>query len=93
MLGFFGLSPMSVIMIAIVAIMLFGSDLPEVARKFGARYREFRRAINDVQQQFRDISNDTRDAFSADDKPAGRSYEEEDDEDDEPAAPKFKPPA
>ncbi len=91
----FGLSPLSIIVIAVIAIMLFGSDLPEVARKFGSRYRELRRAINDVQQQFREIQNDTKDALTVDDKPHGKRFVEDDDEEDdaEPAAPKFTPPA
>jgi len=92
----FGLSPFSIIVIAILAIMLFGADLPEVARKFGARYRELRRAINDVQQQFREIQRETTSAMTVDDKPENdskRSFVDDEDEPDEPSAPKFKPPA
>ena len=95
MLAFFGLSPLSIIVIAVIAVMLFGSDLPQVARKFGSRYREFRRAINDVQQQFREIQNETTQALSIDEQPHSKGFveEEEAEEEQEPSAPKFTPPA
>lgn len=86
---------MSMIVIAVVAIMILGGDLPDVARKFGGRYRDLRRSINDVQAQFRDIQRETESAFKIDDKPESKSksfVEDESDDDDEPSAPKFKPP-
>ncbi|QDV64423.1 Sec-independent protein translocase subunit TatA/TatB [Crateriforma conspicua] len=89
----FGLSPFSLILIAIIAIMLFGSDLPEVARKFGSRYREFRRSINDVQQQFREIQRETSDALKVDTSDDHRRAELDDEEEDEPQAPRFTPPS
>ena len=42
----FGLGPFEMVVIGVIAIMLFGGNLPEVARKLGGSYREFRRGLN-----------------------------------------------
>ena len=44
-----GIGSFELIMIAAVAVMLFGSKLPEVARSVGQSYTQFRRGINDIQ--------------------------------------------
>lgn len=88
-----GISPFSLIVIALIAIMLFGSDLPEVARKIGGRYREFRRALGDVQQQFREIEHETTQVMSTADSDVADRSTELDDEPEEPQAPKFTPPS
>ena len=49
----FGLSPFELVVIGVIAVILFGGNLPDVARKLGGSYREFRRGLNEVQQQFR----------------------------------------
>jgi len=36
---------------AIVAILLFGKNLPDVARKFGGMYRDFRKSLDDLRSQ------------------------------------------
>ena len=36
------------VVVAFVALMLFGGRLPEMMRKFGASYREFKRGLEDV---------------------------------------------
>ncbi|WP_428306777.1 Sec-independent protein translocase subunit TatA/TatB [Lacipirellula sp.] len=40
----FGIGEMA--LLAIVALLLYGSDLPEVARTWGKAYQEFRRNLN-----------------------------------------------
>ena len=47
----FGLGPSELLIVGIVAILLFGKNLPQVAAKFGKHYREFRRSLNDIQSQ------------------------------------------
>lgn len=49
----FGLGPLELMVVGVVAVMLFGSKLPEVARSLGGSYREFKRGLHDVQEQFR----------------------------------------
>ena len=87
----FGLGPTEAIVIAVIAVLLFGSKLPEVARQLGGSYRELRRSLNDVQQQFRMAEYEAKKSFSIDDPPKKKDVDSED-EFDEPAAPKFKPP-
>ena len=91
----FGLGPFEMVVIGVIAVLLFGGNLPEVARKFGGSYREFRRGLNEVQQQFRVAEFEAKKAISIDDKKSSTSSSSEDDEDDDvqtPSAPKFTPP-
>ncbi len=90
----FGFGPFEAMVIGIIAVVLFGGNLPEVARKLGGSYREFRRGLNEVQQQFRMAEYEAKQALSMDDSPKSISVdEEEDDEPSEPSAPKFTPPS
>lgn len=93
----FGLSFFEMSVIGIIAVVLFGGNLPEVARKFGNSYSQLRRSLNEVQQQFRDAQRDVDRALSVDDNAKSSSrtagYEEEDDPSPEPSAPKFTPPS
>ena len=87
----FGLGPTELVVIGVIAVLLFGSKLPDVARQLGGSYHEFRRGLNDVQQQFRTAEYDLKKSFSLEDSPK-KIADEEDEEPSEPAAPKFKPP-
>ena len=87
----FGLSPFELAVIGAIAVVLFGGNLPEVARKLGGSYREFRRGLNEVQQSFREAEREASRAMSMDDPPKQTTFEE--DEPEEPAAPKFTPPS
>jgi sec-independent protein translocase protein TatA len=86
----FGLGPFEMVVIGVIAVVLFGGNLPEVARKLGGSYREFRRGLNEVQQQFRMAEYEAKKTFSVD----STSTSEQDDEDEpaEPTVPKFTPP-
>ena len=88
----FGLGPFEMVVIGVIAVILFGGNLPEVARKLGGSYREFRRGLNEVQQQFKVAEYEAKKTFSADDSPSS-DLEEEEEESSEPSAPKFKPPS
>ena len=44
-----GIGGLEIVMIAVIAVMLFGSKLPEVARSVGQSYTQFRRGLNDIQ--------------------------------------------
>lgn len=89
----FGLGPFELVVIGVIAVILFGGNLPEVARKLGGSYREFRRGLNEVQQQFRMAEYEARKTFtSLDDPKSSASSEEDEDETSGPSAPKFTPP-
>ncbi|MGB0599111.1 MAG: Sec-independent protein translocase subunit TatA/TatB [Rubripirellula sp.] len=90
----FGLGPFEMVVIGVIAVMLFGGNLPEVARKLGGSYREFRRGLNDVQQQFRVAEYEAKKTLEMDDKTVSSSTMDDDDEEsNEPSAPKFTPPS
>lgn len=83
----FGLSFQELLVIGVVAILLFGKNLPDVAKRFGGMYRDFRKSLDDLRSQV-----DFRDTFdSAPSKPrqVRKTYS---DDYDEVSAPKFEPP-
>lgn len=48
----FNLSPMHLLVILVVALLLFGNRLPEVARSLGRAFNEFKRGLRDVNEGF-----------------------------------------
>ena len=81
----FNLGPAEMVAFGIIAILLFGSKLPEVARKLGGRYRDFRKSIGDFQREFQNWDRDPPP------KPVQRTYEEQTPSSIS-ATPKFTPP-
>jgi len=80
----FGLSPMELMIVGAIALLLFGSRLPEVARGLGKSVVEFKRGLNGIQDEL------TGNAPAPSYTPPRASRAREDRE--EPAAPKFEPP-
>jgi sec-independent protein translocase protein TatA len=89
----FGLNPGELMIVAVIAILLFGSKLPEVAKSLGGSYREFRRGLNDMQKQFQDVEREVTRAIDAPVKKKIADAADDEDTQREPAAPKFTPPA
>ena len=89
----FGLSPFEMMVIGVIAVVLFGGSLPDVARKAGSVYREFRGRLNDVQREFRNAEYEARRTFNAADPNSTSQVEDDEDEPSEPSAPKFTPPS
>lgn len=58
----FGLSPIQMLICGVVAVLLFGSRLPSVAKSLGKSLTEFRRGMQDMQSEFRDAMNDAEQA-------------------------------
>jgi sec-independent protein translocase protein TatA len=85
----FGLGMQEVVIIGVVAILLFGKNLPGVARSLGSSYREFRKGLFDLQSS---LHMDDAPAYKS--KPKSYSPSTYDDYDDyeEATAPKFEPP-
>src|SRR6476646_3143464 len=84
----FGLSVQELVIVGVVAVLLFGKNLPDVAKKFGGMYRDFRKSLDDLRSQV-DFT-DTFNSVPSKPKPR-RSYSDFDDLDDI-SAPKFEPP-
>ena len=49
----FGLSPVELLVIGGLAVLLFGSRLPSVARSLGKSMTEFKRGLTDIQDEVR----------------------------------------
>lgn len=84
MFSSFGYTEM--LLFGVIALMLFGSRLPEVARNFGGTYRELRRKVDEFQREFRDWDRPEPTTKSKP-KPPHDEVERI-----EPSAPKFTPP-
>src|SRR3954453_13526168 len=83
-----GLSFQELLIVGVVAVLLFGKNLPDVAKKFGGMYRDFRKSLDDLRSQV-DFT-DTFNSAPARQKPR-KTYSDFDDVDDI-SAPKFEPP-
>ena len=93
----FGFDLQTVIVIGVVALLLFGQRLPEVARTAGKYYSEFRRHLSEIQSQMNltDIYSppSRSSSYSSYSPPSSSSSSHETYDDYEVAtAPKFEPP-
>jgi sec-independent protein translocase protein TatA len=59
----FGLGPMEVAIIGGVAVLLFGSSLPRVARQLGSVIPQFKRGIEEVEEEVRETEIATKKAL------------------------------
>jgi sec-independent protein translocase protein TatA len=83
-----GLSFQELLIIGVVAVLLFGKNLPDVAKKVGGVYRDFRKSLDDLRSQV-----DFTETFnSAPTRPKPRPSYSDFDDIDEISAPKFQPP-
>ena len=81
----FGMGFQELIIIGVIAVLLFGKRLPEVAKSLGKSYSQFKRGLTDMQGEFNSAVN------AYDEPPRPTSYDDYDDRD-EVSAPKFEPP-
>ncbi|MCA9106805.1 MAG: twin-arginine translocase TatA/TatE family subunit [Pirellulaceae bacterium] len=85
----FNIGMQEMFLLGIVAIVLFGKRLPEVAKSLGGSYREFRKGLNDFQKSFHDAANEATSPVKR--TPAKRQADDFDDYD-QPTAPRFSLP-
>lgn len=84
----FNMGITELILIGVVAILLFGRDLPSVAKSVGRMYRDFR---NGLASFTKEMDFDLEDSGSSRSYSAPKTYSDYDDFD-EATAPKFEPP-
>ncbi len=60
----FGLAPQELVAVGVIAVLLF-APATEVAKSLGSSYRDFRRGLNDMQQQFREVEREVTRAIDA----------------------------
>ena len=82
----FGMGPTELMIIGVIAVLLFGSKLPEVAKSLGSSYREFKKGLSEFQSATH--YDDSSHQSSSSSKP---SYDY-DEYDDSATAPRFEPP-
>ncbi|MCC7086858.1 MAG: twin-arginine translocase TatA/TatE family subunit [Pirellulales bacterium] len=70
------------IILGILAVLLFGSRLPEVARNLGKGVTEFKKGLRNIEGEIDDATRERRVSH----------YDEPIDEREAPTAPKFEPP-
>jgi sec-independent protein translocase protein TatA len=80
-------NPVMMLILGVIAVLLFGERLPEVARSVGKGLMEFKRGIRSIQE---DIEGAVNSAIST---PTAASGHEEPEEREEATAPKFEPPS
>ena len=47
----FGLGPMEMMIVGVIAVLLFGKRLPEVGRSLGRSFVEFKKGLHDVREE------------------------------------------
>ncbi|MBL9094923.1 MAG: twin-arginine translocase TatA/TatE family subunit [Planctomycetaceae bacterium] len=85
-----GLGPMEMIIIGIIAIMLFGNRLPEVAKSVGKGFSEFKKGMHGIEEQVNSASSSaySNSSYKSTASRPARSIEDRE----EASAPKFEPP-
>lgn len=48
-----GIGPMELLIVGVIALLLFGNRLPEVARNLGKSLSEFKRGISGIEDSMR----------------------------------------
>ncbi len=80
------MSPTAMIIVGVIAVLVFGKRLPEMARSVGKGLAEFQRAVQGIQ-------NEITSAATTENYAAPRTvYHEEGEDHEEATAPKFEPP-
>ena len=54
----FGIGPSEMVLVMLVALLLFGGDLPKVARSWGKSIAEFKRGLSTIQNEFNSVIYD-----------------------------------
>jgi sec-independent protein translocase protein TatA len=78
----FGLGPMEMIIIGVIAVLLFGKRLPEIARSAGKSMTEFKRGMSGVENELHSANLDSPQS----------TYHDNVDDHQDATAPKFEPP-
>jgi sec-independent protein translocase protein TatA len=88
-----GLNTGTLLFLGIIALLLFGEKLPEVARTWGRKFVDLKKNVENIQSQIRNAAMSATPDLSSLTSPTPRRTPEESAADREEAtAPKFVPP-
>jgi sec-independent protein translocase protein TatA len=85
------------LIILVIAVLLYGKRLPEVARSLGKGFAEFQKGLRGIEQELHStinssISPSSSSLSSSSSSSAAHPYADEVDDHEEATAPKFEPP-
>ena len=81
----FGIGSWEMVVLFVIALLLFGKNLPQVARSLGKGMMEFKKGLAGIDEEFHAAAND-RPVSTPQSRPIATE------ERDEVTAPKFEPP-
>jgi sec-independent protein translocase protein TatA len=85
----FGFGATEMAVVGVIAVMLFGKNLPDVARQVGRGWADVKKSLSGIQSEFNSV------LYSDNSSPSSRrstSYTNSVDDYEEQTAPKFVPP-
>ncbi len=82
-------NPSTLLILAVLAVLLFGERLPEVARSIGKQFMELKKGVGSIQDDIHGAINSV--TSSADSAASAAVYQQPEDRE-EATAPKFEPP-
>jgi sec-independent protein translocase protein TatA len=50
----FGMGPLEMVVVVAIALLVFGKDLPNVAKEWGKHFNDFRRHLNGIKNELND---------------------------------------
>jgi len=59
-LGFWTPGPIEIVVILVVALLIFGRRLPEIARNIGKSLTEFKKGVNEAKETKDDLENEVK---------------------------------
>ena len=58
LIGYFGVGPSEMLLLMLVALLLYGGELPKVARSWGKSLAEFKKGMSGIQNEFNSVFYD-----------------------------------
>jgi sec-independent protein translocase protein TatA len=82
-------NPSTLLVLGVLAVLLFGERLPEVARSIGKQFMELKKGVGGIQDEIRGAIDSATSTASS---PTATAPYQPPEERDEATAPKFEPP-